>query len=87
MEQLQESKDKVFLLRATIEDLDVHASQLSTQVIEARKEVTLAIDEVIKARYEAVAAREVARAAKNVAVATADDAQDISLEASFKVPR
>lgn len=53
----------------------------------ARKKVALTIGEAAEARREAVAAREVAKVVKDMAVATADDAQDIGLQAGFKVLR
>lgn len=41
--------------------------------------------ETVKACYEAAAAREVAKAAEDIVVAAADEAQDIGLQAGFKI--
>lgn len=79
LEQLQESKDEIALLRATIEDLDLHAAQLSIQVAKVRKKVTLAKGEVAEARRKAATAKEMAKSAKDVVAVAADAAQDIGL--------
>lgn len=85
--QLQEAEVKIALLCATIEDRESHAAQLSLQVTEARKETVLARDEAAEAYCEAEDAREVAKAAEDVAAVVANDAQDIGMQASFKVLR
>lgn len=74
-------------MRATVEDLDAHASWVSIYVTQGQKEAAFAKDEVIEARQEATIVREVMRTAEDVVAAVADDVQDIDLQAGFKVFR
>lgn len=63
---------------ATVGDLNLPAFQLLAQTTGAQKKAMLAKDKVAEARQEAMTA-------KDVAAATMDEAQEISLQAGFKV--
>lgn len=85
--QLRKSESEVVFLQTIVEDLDAHAAQLLTQVSEACKEAAFARDEVTEAHRGPMAAREATKAAEDTATTAADDAQDVGLQAGFKVLR
>lgn len=56
-------------------------------MIEAQKELALAKGNVVETHQEAAAVREVAKVVEDMAAVAADDAQDIGLQAGFKILR